>query len=179
MLLLEELEHARARGARIYAELAGYGTSEDAYKISAPPEDGEGARQAMERALQTAGLRPEDVDHINAHGSSTPLNDKIEVTAIKRLFGQHAYKMPVVSTKSMTGHLIAGAGSLEALAAVKAIEHRTVPPTINIRKPDPLCDLDHNPGGARQLEKLDVVLSNSFAIGGVNAALVFARVEGV
>ena len=173
MLVLEPADRAMARGARMYAEVAGYGSSDDGYKISAPPEDGHGAVLAMTRALDSAGLAPEAIDHINAHGTSTPLNDRIETTAIKRVFGDHARAIPVVSTKSMTGHLIAAAGALEAVIAVKSLEHRTVPPTINLEKADPLCDLDYVPEGARALPRLGTVLSNSFAIGGVNAALLF------
>lgn len=175
VLVLEPADRAKARGARMYAEVAGYGSSDDGYKISAPPEDGQGAVLAMTRALDSAGLHPEDVDHINAHGTSTPLNDRIETTAIKRVFGAHAHAIPVVSTKSMTGHLIAAAGALEAVIAVKSLEHRMVPPTINLEKADPLCDLDYVPEGARALARMDTVLSNSFAIGGVNAALLFRR----
>jgi 3-oxoacyl-[acyl-carrier-protein] synthase II len=178
VLVLEALDHALARGAPIHAELAGYGTSDDAYKITAPPEDGEGAVLAMRRALARAGLAPEQVDHVNAHGTGTPLNDRIETLALKRAFGAHAYAIPVVSTKSMTGHLIAAAGALEAVLSIQSIRHRAVPPTINLEKPDPQCDLDYVPEGARALGRLDVVLSNSFAVGGVNAALVFRRWQG-
>jgi 3-oxoacyl-[acyl-carrier-protein] synthase II len=175
VLVLEPADRVMARGARAYAEVAGYGTSDDGYKISAPPEDGHGAVLAMTRALDSAGLRPEDVDHINAHGTSTPLNDRIETAAIKRVFGAHARAIPIVSTKSMTGHLIAAAGALEAVIAVKSLQHRMVPPTINLEKADPLCDLDYVPEGARALARMETVLSNSFAIGGVNAALLFRR----
>lgn len=176
-VVLESLEGARRRGAPIHAELAGYGTSDDAYKISAPPEDGEGAVIAMHRALETAGMEPEQVDHINAHGTSTPLNDRIETTAIKNVFGAHAYRIPVVSTKSMMGHLIAGAGALEAIVSIQSLLRRTVHPTINLQTPDPFCDLDYVPGTARRLDRLNAALSNSFAIGGVNATLLFRRVE--
>ncbi len=175
MLLLECRESALTRGARIYAEIAGYGTSDDAYKISAPPENGDGALLAMRQALYQADLQPSEVQHINAHGTSTPLNDKIETLAIKRLLGQHAYNVPIVSTKSMTGHLIAAAGGLEALIAIKCLEHRRIPPTINLQKQDPQCDLDYVPDGSRIIQDLNVVMSNSFAIGGVNASLVFTR----
>jgi len=174
-LVLESAENARRRGARIYAELAGYGSSADAYKVSAPPEDGEGARLSMERAMARAEVRPEQVGHVNAHGTSTSLNDRIETHAIKRALGDHAYRVPVVSTKSMTGHLIAAAGALEALVSIKSLQHQRVPPTINLKKPDPLCDLDYVSEGARSVPGLDVVLSNSFAIGGVNATLIFKR----
>jgi 3-oxoacyl-[acyl-carrier-protein] synthase II len=178
VLVLEGLDHAQRRGALIHAELAGYGTSDDAYKITAPPEDGSGAVLAMRRALERAGLAPEQVDHINAHGTGTPLNDRIETLAIKQAFGSRAHAIPVVSTKSMTGHLIAAAGALEAVIAVETIRHRTVPPTLNLEKPDPQCDLDYVPDGPRRLDRLDVVLSNSFAVGGVNAALIFRRWTG-
>jgi 3-oxoacyl-[acyl-carrier-protein] synthase II len=177
LLVLESAEGARARGARIYAEMAGYGSSDDGYRISAPPEDGGGAVLAMERALASAGLTPADVDHVNAHGTSTPLNDRIETTAIKRVLGRRAYEIPVTSTKSMTGHLIAAAGALEAVVAVKSLEQGKVPPTINLEKPDPLCDLDYVKEGGRELPHLRTVLSNSFAIGGVNASLLFRRWE--
>jgi 3-oxoacyl-[acyl-carrier-protein] synthase II len=176
-LVLESAEQAQRRGARIYAELLGYGSSADGYKISAPPEDGEGAVLSMKMALDSAGLAPEDIDHINAHGTSTPLNDRIETFAIKRVLGEHARRIPVVSTKSMTGHLIAAAGALEALISIKSLEHQKVPPTRNLLKPDPLCDLDYVGEGGRALPGLRTVLSNSFAIGGVNATLIFRRWE--
>ena len=174
-LVLEELEHARRRGARIYAEVLGYGASSDAHKLTAPPEDGHGAVLAMERALGHAGLDARDVGHVNAHGTGTPANDVVETAALKRVLGEHAYRIPVVSTKSMTGHLIAGAGALEAVIAVKCLGERMVPPTRNLRVPDPRCDLDYNPDGARALLGLRAVMSNSFAIGGSNACLVFGR----
>ena len=172
-VVLEELGHARRRGARMYAEVLGYGSSSDAYKVTAPPDDGRGAILAMREALRHAELPPDAVDHINAHGTSTPLNDRIETEAIKQVFGAHAYRIPVVSTKSMTGHLIAAAGALEAVVAVKTVSERRIPPTINLRVPDPQCDLDYVPEGERRLAGMRVVLSNSFAIGGSNAALVF------
>jgi 3-oxoacyl-[acyl-carrier-protein] synthase II len=175
MLVLESAEHARARGAAIHAEIAGYGSTDDAYKISAPPDDGEGAYRSMRRALESAGLRPEEIDHVNAHGTATLLNDRIETVAIKRALGDHAYRIPIVSTKSMTGHLIAAAGALEAVISIKTLQQRRVPPTINLRTPDPLCDLDYVPEGAREVPGLATVLSNSFAIGGVNATLIFRR----
>jgi 3-oxoacyl-[acyl-carrier-protein] synthase II len=174
-LVLEELEHARRRGARIYAEVLGYGASSDAYKPTAPPEDGRGAVLAMKRALGHAGLKAEDIGHVNAHGTGTPANDVVETAAIKRVLGAHAHRIPVVSTKSMTGHLIAAAGALEAAIAVKCLEERRVPPTRNLRRPDPRCDLDYAADGARALPNLRAVMSNSFAIGGSNACLVFAR----
>ena len=175
MLVLESLDGALARGATILAEFIGYGTSDDAYKITAPPEDGEGAVLAMRRALDRAGLRPEEVDYVNAHGTGTPLNDRIETLALKRAFGAHASAIPVVSTKSMTGHLIAAAGALEAVLTVQSLRQGVVPPTINLEHPDPQCDLDYVPDGPRRPDKLSVALSNSFAVGGVNAALVFRR----
>ncbi|MCY1082527.1 beta-ketoacyl-[acyl-carrier-protein] synthase family protein [Archangium lansingense] len=176
-LVLESAEQAQRRGARIYAELIGYGSSDDGYKISAPSEDGEGAVLSMTMALHNAGLAPEDIDHINAHGTSTPLNDRIETHAIKRVLGEHARRIPVVSTKSMTGHLIAAAGAIEALISIKSLEHQKVPPTRNLLKPDPLCDLDYVHEGGREVPGLRTVLSNSFAIGGVNATLIFRRWE--
>ncbi len=176
-LVLESAEQAQRRGARIYAEVLGYGSSDDGYKISAPPEDGEGAVLSMRMALRHAGIAPEDIDHINAHGTSTPLNDRIETLAIKRVLGEHARRIPVVSTKSMTGHLIAAAGALEALIAIKSLQHQKVPPTRNLLKRDPLCDLDYVPEGGREVPGLRTVLSNSFAIGGVNATLIFRRWE--
>jgi 3-oxoacyl-[acyl-carrier-protein] synthase II len=174
-LVLESLESARRRGARIYAEVLGYGTTSDAYKVSAPPDDGEGAYLAMRIALEHAATEPQDVQHVNAHGTSTPLNDRTETLALKRLFGEHAYELTVVSTKSMIGHLIAAAGAVEALVTVKTLEHALVHPTLNLERADPQCDLDYVPGRARAVPGLDVALSNSFAIGGVNAALVFRR----
>ena len=174
-LILEERHHAQRRGARIYAELLGYGSSSDAHKLTAPPEDGAGAILAMRRALAHAGLVPEDVDHINAHGTSTPLNDRIETAAIKTVFGSHAYRIPVVSTKSMTGHLIAAAGALEAVIAIKCLDEKRIPPTRNLQVRDPRCDLDYVPEGQRHLAGLRVVLSNSFAIGGANACLIFGE----
>ena len=178
VVVLEELGHALARGARIHAEVLGYGASSDAYKVTAPPEDGGGAVLAMRRALRHAGLAPADVDHINAHGTSTPLNDRIETEAIKTVFGARAPAIPVVSTKSMTGHLIAAAGALEAVIAVKTITEKRIPPTINLRVPDPRCDLDYVADGSRRLPRLRVTLSNSFAVGGSNACLVFAADAG-
>jgi 3-oxoacyl-[acyl-carrier-protein] synthase II len=174
-LILEEREHARARGATIYAEVLGYGSSGDAYKVTAPAEDGSGAALAMRQALRHAGLAPEDVGHINAHGTATPLNDRIETRAIKTVFGPHAYRMPVSSTKSMTGHLIAAAGALEAVVSVRCLAEKRVPPTRNLKVPDPSCDLDYVVEGQRPMQALRAVLSNSFAIGGTNACLVFGE----
>ena len=177
ILVLEALEHAEARGARILAEVAGYGLSGDAYHMTAPPEDGEGAVLAMEMALRDAGIRPDEVDYINAHGTSTQLNDVVETRAIKRVFGDRAYKIPVSSTKSMTGHLLGGAGGVEAVFSVLALRDGVVPPTINLENPDPECDLDYVPEVARPME-LRYVMSNSFGFGGTNAVLVFKRYEG-
>ena len=175
VLVLEEYEHARRRGAKIYAELVGYGATADAYHITAPCVDGEGAIKAMRMALADARVNPEDVDYINAHGTSTKLNDVAETKAIKEVFGQHAYRLAVSSTKSMTGHLLGGAGAIEALATVKAIETGVVPPTINYEHPDPECDLDYVPNEAREMD-VGVAMSNSFGFGGHNAVLVFRRI---
>jgi 3-oxoacyl-[acyl-carrier-protein] synthase II len=175
-MLLEEFEYARARGARIYAELVGFGMSGDAHHITAPPEDGEGARIAMVNALRDAGLNPGDVQYINAHATSTPLGDVAETVAIKRAFGEHAYRVAVSSTKSMTGHLLGAAGVVEAIFSVLAIRDNVAPPTINYRTPDPDCDLDYVPNTARQM-KIDVSLSNSFGFGGTNGSLIFRRLS--
>ena len=176
VLVLESLEHARRRGARIYCELVGYGATADAFHITAPDESGQGAVWAMERALQDAGLAPEEVDYINAHGTSTRLNDRIETQAIRRVFGAHADRLVVSSTKSMVGHLMGAAGAVEAIACVKSLETGWVHPTINYETPDPECDLDYVPNQARRLEPR-VVLSNSFGFGGHNGCLVFRRWE--
>jgi len=173
-VLLEELEHARRRGARIYAELVGFGMSGDAFHITAPPEDGEGARLAMVNALRDAGLDPGAVQYVNAHATSTPLGDKAETVALKRAFGEHARRLAVSSTKSMTGHLLGAAGVVEAVFSVLAIRDSVAPPTINYRTPDPECDLDYVPNTARRM-KIDVSLSNSFGFGGTNGTLVFRR----
>jgi len=175
VLVLEEYEHAKKRGAKIYAELAGYGATADAYHITAPCVDGEGAVKAMLRALEDASVLPEDVDYINAHGTSTKLNDVAETRAIKAVFKDHAYRIGVSSTKSMTGHLLGGAGALEALATVKTIETGVIPPTINYEHPDPECDLDYVPNEAREME-VRVALSNSFGFGGHNAVLAFRKI---
>jgi len=175
VLVLEEYEHAKARGARIYCELAGYGMSADANHITAPCEDGDGAVRCMANALRNARLNRDDVDYINAHGTSTPLGDIAETVALKRCFGDHAKKLAVSSTKSMTGHLLGAAGGIEAVFSVLAIHHRLAPPTINLRNPDPQCDLDYVPNTAREMN-IDVVLSNSFGFGGTNGSLVFRKV---
>src|SRR6266511_2317162 len=176
VLILEEYELARQRGARIYAELVGYGMSADAYHITAPSEDGDGPFRVMGAALKSAGVRPDQVDYINAHGTSTPHGDKIETIAIKRCFGDAAMKVPVSSTKSMTGHLLGAAGGLEAGITVLAVYHQTAPPTINLDEPDDECDLDYIPNKARQMD-IEYALSNSFGFGGTNAALLFKRFE--
>jgi 3-oxoacyl-[acyl-carrier-protein] synthase II len=174
ILILEDLEFARRRGATILAEITGYGMSGDAFHITAPSEDGDGAFRAMRNTLRDAKIQPEQVDYINAHGTSTPFNDKLETVAIKRLFGEHARKLAVSSTKSMTGHLLGGAGGLEAGFAALALRDQIVPPTINYETPDPDCDLDYVPNQARKMP-LEYVLSNSFGFGGTNAALLFKR----
>ena len=175
--ILEELGHARTRGAKIYAELVGYGYTSDAYHLAAPDPDGDGAARCMHMALRDAKLSPEEVDYINAHGTSTELNDLTETLAIKRVFGEYAYKLPVSSTKSMTGHLLGAAGSTEAVFSVLTIRDKIIPPTINYENPDPRCDLDYVPNTAREKD-VKVVISNSFGFGGTNATLVFARYEG-
>jgi 3-oxoacyl-[acyl-carrier-protein] synthase II len=174
ILILEELEFARKRGARILAEIAGYGMSGDAHHITQPAENGDGAYRVMTNTLKDAGLPPEKVDYINAHGTSTPLGDEIETTAIKRAFGDHAYKLAVSSTKSMTGHLLGGAGGLEAGITVMALRDQILPPTINLENPDPKCDLDFIPNQARKA-KVEYAMSNSFGFGGTNGALLFRR----
>jgi 3-oxoacyl-[acyl-carrier-protein] synthase II len=176
-MVLEEYEHARRRGARIYAELAGFGMSGDAHHITAPPEDGAGARLAMRNALRDAALDPADVHYLNAHATSTPLGDKAETAAIKQAFGTHAYKMAVSSTKSMTGHLLGAAGVLEAVFCVLAIRDQVAPPTINYVTPDPDCDLDFVPNTARQM-RIDVAMSNSFGFGGTNGTVILRRLAG-
>ena len=174
VVVLETLEHAERRHAPIYAELVGYGMSSDAYHITAPSQDGDGAVRAMALALHDGNVRPEEVDYINAHGTSTPYNDRTETMAIKKVFGEHARRLAVSSTKSMTGHLLGGAGGLEAGIAALALRERMIPPTINYETPDPECDLDYVPNQARRAE-LRHVLSNSFGFGGTNAALLLRR----
>ncbi|MBW8811066.1 MAG: beta-ketoacyl-ACP synthase II, partial [Lysobacter sp.] len=174
VLVLEEYERAKARGARIYCELAGFGASSDAFHMTAPSENGEGPARCMVSALKDAGLNPEDVDYLNAHGTSTPLGDLAETLAMKRAFGDHAYKMMVSSTKSMTGHLLGAAGGAEAIFSVLALHHDIIPPTINLDEPGEGCDLDYVPNTARQV-KIDVAMSNGFGFGGTNGTLVFKR----
>jgi 3-oxoacyl-[acyl-carrier-protein] synthase II len=174
VVVLEEYEHAKKRGAQIYCELVGFGMSGDAYHMTSPPEDGEGAARCMKHALRNAGLNPEQVDYVNAHGTSTPLGDKAETMALKSAFGAHAKKLMVSSTKSMTGHLLGAAGGVEAIFTALALHHQVVPPTINLFEPGAGCDLDYVPNTARQA-KLDVAMSNSFGFGGTNGTLVMRR----
>jgi 3-oxoacyl-[acyl-carrier-protein] synthase II len=176
VIVLEELEFAKRRGAPIYAEMVGYGMSGDAYHITAPTEDGDGAYRVMKAAVESAGIRPADVDYINAHGTSTPHNDRIETIAIKRAFGDHAPKLAVSSTKSMTGHLLGAAGGLEAGITVLAVHHQKIPPTVNLEEPDEGLDLDYVPKVARQA-KIKYALSNSFGFGGTNGSLLFKKYE--
>ncbi len=174
MLILEEYAHARARGAQIIAEVVGYGLSSDAYHIAAPPEDGEGAARSMKCALEDAGLNPAKVDYINAHGTSTPLNDRCETTAIKTVFGDHAYKLAISSTKSMVGHMLGAAGGTEAVFLALSIKNQVAPPTINLLQPGPECDLDYVPNTAREM-KIEYGLSNSFGFGGTNGVVILKR----
>ena len=174
VMVLEELEHAKTRGARIYAEMIGYGRTADAFHMTAPDPEGAGAARAMANALKDARLNPDQISYINAHGTSTELNDKIETKAIKQVFGAHAAKIPVSSTKSMTGHLIGAAGGVEAIISCLAIHHGAIPPTINYEHPDPECDLDYVPNQARQ-GAVETTLSNSLGFGGHNATVVFRR----
>lgn len=174
ILILEEEEHARARGARILCEFKGYGTTDDAHHISAPAENGAGAALSMSLALQDAGLKPEDIGYINAHGTSTPLNDKSETAAIKTVFGEHAYRVAISSTKSMTGHMLGASGAVEAAACVKVFEHNILPPTVHYSTPDPECDLDYVPNQPRAAQP-EHVMSNSFGFGGHNATLILSR----
>ena len=175
VVILEELEHAQARGARIYGELVGYGATADAYHITSPSPEGEGNARAMKMALDQAGIRPDEIDYLNAHGTSTQPNDREETSAIKSLFGDHAYKMPISSTKSMTGHLLGAAGALEAIACLLTIRDGCIPPTINYQVPDPALDLDYVPNSARSAS-VRTALSNSMGFGGHNASLIFRGV---
>jgi len=177
ILILESFEHAQARGANILCELSGYGTTDDAYHISAPAENGAGAAMSMKHALDDAGLQVTDIGYINAHGTSTPLNDKSETAAIKSVFGEKAYKIPVSSTKSMTGHLLGASGAVEAVFSILAMRGEIIPPTINYQTPDPECDLDYVPNQPRKAV-VNHVMSNSFGFGGHNATLVFSKFEG-
>jgi len=177
IVIMEELEHAKVRGAPIYGEIVGYGYNGDAYHITAPSPDGDGSIRCMRLALKDARIAPEQVDYINAHGTSTDLNDASETVAIKKVFGAHAYKIPVSSTKSMIGHLLGAAGAVEAIFSILAIRDQVCPPTINYEHPDPECDLDYVPNKARK-HAIDVAISNSFGFGGTNAVLAFRRYEG-
>ncbi|MGB2750629.1 MAG: beta-ketoacyl-ACP synthase II [Pyrinomonadaceae bacterium] len=174
LLILEELEFAKARGANILAEIVGYGMSGDAFHVTMPDETGSGAIRVMQRAIKDAGIEPEQIGYINAHGTSTPYNDKFETLAIRKVFGDHAYKIPVSSTKSMTGHALGAAGGLEAVFSVKVMMENKLPPTINYKTPDPDCDLDYIPNTPRDAS-VDYVLSNNFGFGGTNACLIFKR----
>jgi len=177
MILFEELESAKRRGAKIYAELVGYGLSSDAHHIAAPPENGEGAARCMRMALRSAGMNPDEIDYINAHGTSTPLNDSCETAAIKTVFGDHAYKLAVSSTKSMTGHMLGGAGGIEAAFTALTLHHQCIPSTTNYENPDPACDLDYVPNTARKT-RIRAAMSNSFGFGGTNGVIIMKRFEG-
>jgi 3-oxoacyl-[acyl-carrier-protein] synthase II len=183
VLILEELQHALQRGARIYGEIIGYGLSADAYHMSAPLPEGQGAARCMKMALDKAGIHPTDVDYVNAHGTSTPVGDVCETKAVKALFGDHARRaggtsgLVVSSTKSMTGHLLGAAGAVESIACVLAIQNGVIPPTINLDNPDPQCDLDYVPHTARE-QKVRIAVNNSFGFGGHNATLVFRNFQG-
>ena len=174
MLVLEDLERAKSRGAHIYAEITGFGMTCDAYHMTAPEPSGRQATRAIQIALKDADVKPTDIDYINAHGTSTPLNDKTETLVIKQVFGQHAYQVPVSATKSMIGHLIGAAGAVELIATTLALEHQVIPPTINYEIPDPECDLDYVPNVARKTT-IDLALKNSFGFGGKNSALVIKK----
>lgn len=175
VVVLEEYEHAKARGARIYAELVGYGMSGDAYHMTAPSEGGDGAMRCMQNALRNGGINPQEVDYINAHGTSTEAGDIAETLAVKGAFGDHAYKLAMSSTKSMTGHLLGAAGGLEAVLTALAVYHQIAPPTINLENPDDGCDLDYIPHAARDM-RIDIALSNSFGFGGTNGTVIFRRI---
>jgi len=172
--VLEELEHAKRRGAKIYGEVIGYGMSGDAFHMTAPPEDGEGAARCMRTAINDAGLNPQDIDYINAHGTSTLLGDLAETTAVKTTFGDHAYKLAVSSTKSMTGHLLGAAGGVEAIFSLLSIRDSIIPPTINLENPSAGCDLDYVPNSSRE-QDVNIVISNSFGFGGTNGSLIFRK----
>ena len=174
LLVLESEEHAITRGARILAELAGYGATSDAFHITQPDENGEGAARAMRKALKQAGLLPDDIEYLNAHGTSTLMNDKLETLAIKKVFGDYAYTLPISSTKSMTGHLLGAAGAVEAAVCIQAMQHSVIPPTANYRTPDPDCDLDYVPNVARSAG-IEAAMTNSLGFGGHNASLIFRR----
>ncbi len=178
VLVLENLAHARERGANILAEIVSYGASADAFHVTQPIETGEGAARAIQIALDKAGLNPSEIDYINAHGTSTPLNDKTETIAIKTVFGENAYKIPISSTKSMTGHLIGGSGAIEAAFCIMAIQDSIIPPTINLTNPDPDCDLDYVPNVARRTT-VNTALSNAFGFGGHNSTLIFRKYHEV
>jgi 3-oxoacyl-[acyl-carrier-protein] synthase II len=177
MLVLEELEHAKRRGARIHAELTGYGSTADAFRMTDSHPEGRGAIACISMALRDAGLRPADIGYINAHGTSTQVNDRVETVSIKQVFGADAYKVPVSSSKSMLGHLIAAAGAVELITCVMAIQRGVLPPTINYETPDPECDLDYIPNQARE-KRIEHALSNSFGFGGQNVSLVVSRYKG-
>ena len=174
VMVLEELEHAQKRGANIYAELIGFGMSGDAYHMTSPPESGDGAKRCMQNSLRDAGLNPQDIDYINAHGTSTPVGDRAETDGLKGCFGDYAYKVAVSSTKSMTGHLLGAAGSVEAIFSALALREQVAPPTINYENPDPQCDLDYVPNTAREM-KINIAMSNSFGFGGTNGTLILKR----
>jgi len=174
VVILESLDHAQSRGAQIYGEIVGYGMSGDAYHMTAPDPEGLGAVYSMQRALKSAGITPEQIDYINAHGTSTEYNDKIETIAIKKVLGEHAYKVAISSTKSMTGHLLGAAGAIELIATLLIIKHQRIHPTINYEYPDPECDLDYVPNKSRSC-KVETAMSNSFGFGGTNATLVIKK----
>ena len=177
VVVMERLSHARVRGARIYAALAGYGSSADAHHLTAPPDDGEGAVRCMRQALEQAGLQPEDLEYLNAHGTSTGHNDRAETAAVKQVFGDHAYRLAISSTKSMIGHLLGAAGGVEAVISIKAMQTGTIPPTINYEHPDPACDLNYTPNRAVR-RPVRTAMSNSFGFGGHNATLLFRTIDG-